>query len=204
MINKIIRGCFAVLLTVSAPVWAGDEGLYAKAVDPNDGFLRVVSKFEGAIQIGGATQSLDHGVSDYAILSSGPQRVSWSSGSIEVALNAGEHETVVIRADGSAFVAQIQPSRAAAKADVSFVNLSNLKDVTLMVPRAKATLFENAAPYDVLTRPLRAPLSLEFAVTQAGQVIAEADQVDLVRREGVTLILLEGPRLVALRDEYVD
>lgn len=179
-----------ILCLFALPLRAGDVGLYPDAIDPNAGFLRVAVQDEGFVNIAGKSRRNGvHGLSDFQILPAGLIEVAWSTGQTWVELPAGRHLSVLIAADGQVETREDPIANHPAKADVTLINSSDLSDLALFVPQAKADVFSALAPDQMATRALRAPLTLDFEFRAEGETMASLIGVQLLRKTGVTFVL---------------
>jgi hypothetical protein len=76
------------------------------------------------------------------------------------------------------------------KADVSLINASDVTELSLFVPEAKAEVFSGIAEQEMATRAVTAPLTLDFEFRAAGQTLATLTDIQLNRKSGVTFLLM--------------
>ncbi|WP_406720779.1 MULTISPECIES: hypothetical protein [Thioclava] len=178
------------MLGLPAAGFAQDAKLYADAVNPDAGYLRVIMPGKSsAIVAGDSFSELDDGVSPYVMIDT-PGTIAVSAGAAqgEAEVGKGSWNTYLITASGEGHMVTDPLTHSPAQADVTFYNISDLDDVDLYVPAAK-----RAAMTDIDTGTgewiaLKAPLSLEFQVRHGEDVLASVADVALVRREGTTLV----------------
>ena len=178
-------------LMLAATAQAGDDGLYPDAIDPNASFLRVISQDQAAVTIAGKTRQLGaQGLSGFHILKAGRTEVTWPSGQTWVDLQPGRHASLLIGDGGQAVLRDDPIENHPAKADVTLINGSDVAELTLFVPQAKANVFTSLGPDKMETRALRAPLNLDFEFRDGARTLAMLSEVSLVRKSGVTFLLL--------------
>lgn len=180
---------FMTIMCCASGAMAADEGLYPDAIDPTAGFLRVIAPQESLIVVDGRRLAPQNGgLTPFVILPEGQIDVAWSSGRINLDITAGAHLLLLLQDD----IARTEPvaiTNQPGKADVTLVNLSDVGDLTLHVPQAKADIFADLAADATATRALRAPLQLDFEFQSAGRTLASLTGVRLDRKAGVTFVL---------------
>ena len=186
----LLRGIL-LWLCLATTTMASDDRLYPNSPDPDAGFLRVIAPGQSFVVVAGKTRRLNaQGITDYLILPEGQTEVSWAEGTAQIDVPAGQHLLVMTSATGDAQVWQEMISNQPGKADVTLVNVSDVPDLVLSVPAAKADVFNAIAPASAATRSLRAPLTLDFEFRSQGRSLASLTQVTLKRKAGVTFVLV--------------
>lgn len=186
----MIRGIL-LWFCLATTALASDDKLYPNSPDPNEGFLRVIAPGQSFVVVAGKTRRLNaQGITNFLILPSGQTEVSWAQGSAQIDVPAGQHLIVMTAETGEAHVWQETIANQPGKADVTLVNVSDVPDLVLSVPAAKADVFKAMAPASTATRSLSAPLTLDFEFRSDGKSLASIRQVELKRKAGVTFVLV--------------
>ena len=93
------------------------------------------------------------------------------------------------------------------KAEVLFYNLSGQADVDLFVPAAKTNAMTGVDAGTSKSVELRAPLDLSFEAHVDGAAIASIANVELARKQAVSLFLIdanEGPMLFQIINSFAE
>lgn len=179
---------FIAVFAAAVAAQAQDAGLYGRAVDPNASFVRVVAFEQQTAMIGGKPVSPSQGVSPYVNVD--PGAVSVSSGGTNATLNVepGKYYTMTMGADGERVFSDSVKSDPA-KAQLYLYNLSDIPNVDLFVPAAKAVALKGVAAGQSKDVALKAPLSLAFEVQKDGYTVASVDAIDLKRKAGYSIVI---------------
>lgn len=179
---------FIAVFAAAVAAQAQDAGLYGRAADPDASFVRVVAFEQQTATIGGKPVSPSQGVSPYVNVD--PGAVSVSSGGISATLNVepGKYYTMTMGADGERVFSDSVKSDPA-KAQLYLYNLSDLPNVDLFVPAAKAVALKGVAAGQSKDVALKAPLSLAFEVQKDGYTVASVDAIDLKRKAGYSIVI---------------
>ena len=170
---------------------AQDASLYEDVASPSSTFVRVVDAGTPVAVIQSASfDGVEGGVTPYVVID-GATEVQITSGetSATEAIQPATFYSFVVGADGTTALVVDKITRNPAQADVTFYNLSDLPQVDLYVPQAKAVAIEDVAAGQGGAVALKAPLTLDFEVRDGETVVATVPAVNLVRREGVALVL---------------
>ena len=170
---------------------AEDAGLYAKPIDPNSSFVRIIDPRATSVVIAGfEVDDLDQGLSPYVNVR--PGEIEMSVGLEKATLRAepGKYYTYAHITEGAGKLYTDTVKDDPSKAQVYLYNLSDLPAADLFVPAAKATALKNIASGEAGAVLLRAPLALTFAIQSAGKTVAETGSIDLKRRSGFSVVLI--------------
>lgn len=178
--------CLVAALAASAG--AQDAGLYGKAADPNASFVRVVAFDQQSATIAGRPVSPGQGVSPYVNVDPGSVEVSSGGKNAVVEVEPGKYYTMTIGADGERLFTDIVKSDPA-KAQLYLYNLSDIPNVDLFVPAAKALALKGVAAGQSKDVALKAPLSLAFQAQKDGTAVASIDAIDIKRKAGYSIVI---------------
>lgn len=188
-------------------VFAGDEGLYQDAFDPQSSFVRVLSPEQTFASIGGKRiTDYNGGLSSYVNVMPGSIELTHSGGTLPLSIAPSTHYTVVLQAGASPTVLTDTLELNPAKADVALYNLSNEGDVALYVPAARAEALKAVGAGATKAVALKAPLTLDFEMRRQGQTLAAVQGVALKRRGGVSFVLTSasgGYTAAAVANSYL-
>ncbi|MEP3348064.1 MAG: alginate O-acetyltransferase AlgF [Litoreibacter sp.] len=191
MKRSIIGACVILLSTLSAA--SADDGLYENISDPNSSYVRVIALGQTVASIKGNTlRDLENGISAYVNVLPGDVDIVLPNGTIDLNVGASTYYTVVFDDAGEPTVFNDEITNSPAKADISIYNLSSADSVDLFVPAANAVAIAETTSNQSQTVSVRAPLTLDFEVHANGEVLAQIPQISLVRKAGVSIILLDG------------
>ncbi len=191
MKRSIIGACVVLLSTLSAA--SADDGLYENVADPNSSFVRVIAPGETVASINGNTlRDLEDGISGYVNVVPGDVDIVLPSGTIDLTVGASTYYTVVFNDAGEPTIFNDEITNSPSKADISIYNLSSAESIDLYVPAANAVAIAETTSSQSQTVSVRAPLTLDFEVHADGEVLAQISQVSLVRKGGVSIVLLDG------------
>ena len=172
--KRFLGMVFAIIASLAQ---ASDEGLYPDAIDPNAGFLRVFAFGETHVTVMGKPLRLGaEGLSDFRTLPAGNIDVSWGSTQASFELPSGRHMSLILGDDGTSEMRLDPIANHPGKADVSLINASDVTELSLFVPEAKAEVFSGIAEQEMATRAVTAPLTLDFEFRAAGQTLANPDR----------------------------
>ncbi|WP_103259082.1 alginate O-acetyltransferase AlgF [Tabrizicola aquatica] len=170
---------------------AQDASLYEDVASPSSTFVRVVDAGTPVAVIQSASfEGGDSGVTPYVVID-GATEVQITSGETTAteAIQPATFYSFVVGADGTSALVVDKITRNPAQADVTFYNLSDIAQVDLYVPQAKAVAIEDVAAGSGGAVALKAPLTLDFEVRDGENTVASVAGVNLVRREGVAIVL---------------
>jgi alginate O-acetyltransferase complex protein AlgF len=178
---------------------AQDAGLYAKPIDPNSAFVRVISPGSSIASVKGSSFSgLTDGVSPYVAVDPGDISVSSSLTNAKVEAGAGKFYTAILTQDGTKTVVD-DMSKNPAKASLTLYNLSDAADAAVFVPQAKSEAISKVEMGGSKTVALRAPLKLDLVVKASGKDVADLQTVEFKRGSGITVVLTgSGDKLSAI------
>ncbi|MGR6467338.1 alginate O-acetyltransferase AlgF [Rhizobium sp. PAMB 3182] len=178
---------------------AQDAGLYAKPIDPNSAFVRVISPGSSIASVKGSSFSgLTDGVSPYVAVDPGDISVSSSLTNAKVEAGAGKFYTAILTQDGTKTVVD-DMSKNPAKASLTLYNLSDAADAAVFVPQAKSEAISKVEMGGSKTVALRAPLKLDLVVKASGKDVADLHTVEFKRGSGITVVLTgSGDKLSAI------
>ncbi|MEJ6402666.1 alginate O-acetyltransferase AlgF [Yoonia sp. 2307UL14-13] len=191
---KVLKHFFCVIVVSSAgPVLANDDGLYEDVFDPNSSFVRILAPGETFVAVNDTTiRDIDDGVSDYVNVMPGEVSITSSDATTLLEVAPNSHYTIVMLEGQEPEILTDAITLDPAKSDVTFYNLSGVDDVELFVPAADQTAISDIDAMSGSSVALRAPLTLDFQVRANGETLASVEQVKLVRRSGVSIILTEA------------
>nr|WP_321483062.1 alginate O-acetyltransferase AlgF [uncultured Cohaesibacter sp.] len=179
----------ASLLFASGSAKANDSGLYAKALDPNSSFIRVLSSSKAAVRIDSKIYpQLEKGVSPYVVVSPSSVEVVIGEKQGTVEAKPGKFYTIILSNSGELTVIDDQIAVNPAKASLSFYNLTDVSALDFYVPQAKANAVSALASGHAKTVQLKAPLTLDFAAMADGTKQATVNKVLLERGSGTSII----------------
>jgi alginate O-acetyltransferase complex protein AlgF len=178
---------------------AQDAGLYAKPIDPNSAFVRVISPGSSIASVKGSSFSgLTDGVSPYVAVDPGDINVSSSLTNAKVEAGAGKFYTAILTQDGTKTVVD-DMSKNPAKASLTLYNLSDAADAAVFVPQAKSEAISKVEMGGSKSVALRAPLKLDLVVKASGKDVADLKTVEFKRGSGITVIVTgSGDKLSAV------
>ncbi|MCQ2005929.1 alginate O-acetyltransferase AlgF [Rhizobium sp. NRK18] len=178
---------------------AQDAGLYAKPIDPNSAFVRVISPGSSIASVKGSSFSgLTDGVSPYVAVDPGDINVSSSLTNAKVEAGAGKFYTAILTQDGTKTVVD-DMSKNPAKASLTLYNLSDAADASVFVPQAKSEAISKVEMGGSKSVALRAPLKLDLVVKASGKDVADLKTVEFKRGSGITVIVTgSGDKLSAV------
>ena len=179
---------FIALVAAAATVQAQDAGLYGRATDPNASFVRVVAFEQQTATIGGKPVSPSQGISPYVNVDPGSVSVSFGGTNATLTVEPGKYYTMTIGADGKRVFSDSVKSDPA-KAQLYLYNLSDITNVDLFVPAAKALALKSVAAGQSKDVALKAPLSLAFEVQKDGATVASIAPIDLKRKAGYSIVI---------------
>ena len=189
LLSKVLPfAVFAASVTASLTAHAQDAGLYGRADDPNASFVRVVTFDQQTATIGGKPVSPDKGVSAYVNVDPGSVEVSSGGKNAVVKVEPGKYYTMTIGADGERVFTDIVKNDPA-KAQLYLYNLSDIPNVDLFVPAAKALALKGVAKGESKDVALKAPLSLAFEVQKDGAAVASIEPIDIKRKAGYSIVI---------------
>ncbi|MEK1889957.1 MAG: alginate O-acetyltransferase AlgF [Phyllobacterium sp.] len=189
LLKKLLTAS-AMLLIAWTVASADDAGLYAKPVDPNSSFVRIVDPQATSVVIAGlALNDLDQGLSPYVIVKPGEIEMSVGLEKATLSTEPGKYYTYARIADGRQKLYVDTVKDDPSKAQVYLYNLSDLPMADLFVPAAKTVALRNVAAGESGAVLLRAPLALSFAIQSDGRTVVETGTVDLKRRSGFSIVL---------------
>ena len=177
------------VIPTAGPSAAQDAGLYAKPIDPNSAFVRVISPGSSIASVKGSSFSgLTDGVSPYVAVDPGDVTVSSSLTNARVEAGAGKFYTAILTQSGAKTVMD-DMSTNPAKASLTLYNLSDAADAAVFVPQAKSEAISKVESGNAKTVALRAPLKLDLVVKVAGKDVADLKTVEFKRGSGMTVVL---------------
>jgi len=188
--SKVFLAASALMLSEGGFAAADDAGLYAKPVDPNSSFVRIVDPQATSVVIAGLSlNDLDQGLSPYVIVKPGEIEMSVGLEKATLKTEPGKYYTYARTADGRQkfYVDAVKDDPS--KAQVYLYNLSDLHMADLFVPAAKTIALKDVAAGEAGVVLLRAPLALSFAIQSDGKTVLETATVDLKRRSGFSIVL---------------
>lgn len=170
--------------------FAQDEGLYAKAIDPNSAFVRVLAPGAASAVVNGKSiGQLQDGLSPYVNVQPGDISVSAGSASGTVTATPGQYFTFVSDASGKGTTLKDMKPDDPSKAAVYLYNLSDLDKVNLFVPAANANALSDVAQLGSKGVLLKAPLTIGAEIKSNDKVVAKIASIDLKRKNGVSIIV---------------
>nr|WP_319512850.1 alginate O-acetyltransferase AlgF [uncultured Cohaesibacter sp.] len=179
----------ASVLFSAATASANDSGLYAKALDPNSSFVRVLVSDKTAVRIGSKIYAqLETGISPYVVVSPGSVEVVIGEKAGTAQAKPGKFYTIVLNKSGELSVIDDQIAVNPAKASLSFYNLTDVSALDFYVPQAKANAVSALAAGHAKTVQLKAPLTLDFSAMADGASQATVHEVLLERGSGTSII----------------
>jgi alginate O-acetyltransferase complex protein AlgF len=192
----------AMLVSTSS---AQDAGLYENALDPTRAYVRVMVAQSDQANIGGSPVALsDEQVSGYVSVPPGAVSIGAGVDAVEMNVEAGTYYTFA-QADEN-FIQFIDPPiKDPSKAEVLFYNLSTHSGVDLFVPVGKTNAMSGVEAGASQSVELRAPLTLAFEAQLDGAVLASVADVQLERKQAVSLFLTEtaqGTQLVQVVNSF--
>lgn len=185
---SVTSSVLAVLLAAQ-PSKADDAGLYDKPIDPSSAFVRVISPGSSIASIMASSfDGLNDGISPYVAVKPGDIDVSSRLSQSKIRAQAGKFYTAILTKDG-ALTLEDDVTKNPARASLTFYNLSDINDVSLFVPKAKADALSNVESGGSKSVALRAPLTVDLVVRADGKDLASIEAVELKRDGGVTIVL---------------
>lgn len=178
----------AAAITAAAAAQAQDAGLYGKVADPNASFVRIVAFDQQSATIGGKPVAPAQGVSPYVNVDPGSVEVSSGGKNAVVKVEPGKYYTMTIEPNGERVFSDIVKNDPA-KAQLYLYNLSDIPNVDLFVPAAKALALKGVATGQSKDVALKAPLSLAFEVQRDGVAVADIEPIDIKRKAGYSIVI---------------
>jgi Alginate O-acetyl transferase AlgF len=177
------------LIGQAIPVFAGDDGLYEKPLDPNSAFIRIVMPGNTNASIMGRPVAVqDGGVSPYYIVAPGAIAIATAMGDLTIEAAAGKFYSV-LPGEGKPVSVEDELNTNPAKALLSVYNLSDGSDVDVFVPQAKVEAIKDTGSNTSKSVALKAPLTLDLVVRSNGKDMAQIDAVEFKRLSGVSIIV---------------
>lgn len=187
----------AATLTLSVPAQADDGGLYAKPLDPNSAFVRVIAPGASSATVSSNSFSqLTDGVSPYVSVAPGDIAVTASGGQGSVKAAAGKFYSAILT-DSGVVTIEDDMTKNPAKATLSLYNLTEKADIDLFVPQAGADAVSDVNSGTSKSVALRAPLNVDLVVREGDKEIAKLDKVEFKRLAGVTVVVTGSGDAVA-------
>lgn len=175
-------------LSLAGAAQAQDAGLYGKAADPNASFVRVVAFDQQLATIAGKPVSPTHGVSPYVNVDPGSIKISSGGKDASMKVEPGKYYTMTIGPDGERIFSDTVKNDPA-KAQLYLYNLSDIPNIDLFVPAAKALALKGVESGQSKDVALKAPLSLAFEVQKDGTKVAGTDLIDIKRKAGYSIVV---------------
>lgn len=193
----ITLAAIAATLTLSAQAQADDGGLYAKPLDPNSAFVRVIAPGASSATVSSNSFSqLSDGVSPYVAVAPGDIAVTASGGQGSVKAAAGKFYSAILTETGLVTI-EDDMTKNPAKATLSLYNLTEKADIDLFVPQAGAEAVSDVDSGTSKSVALRAPLNVDLVVREGDKEIAKLDKVEFKRLAGVTVVVTGSGDTVA-------
>ncbi len=179
----------AAILAAGQPSLADDGGLYAKPIDPNSAFVRVIAPGSSVASVKNSSfNQLSEGVSPYVAVSPGDVAVSSSFRQASISAKAGKFYSAVLTAAGDVTV-EDDMTKNPAKATLTLYNLTEKPDLDLFVPQAGADAVSDVISGASKSVALRAPLKVDLVVREGEKELAKIDMVEFKRLAGVTIVV---------------
>jgi Alginate O-acetyl transferase AlgF len=195
--QMITLAAVAATLTLSVQAQADDGGLYAKPLDPNSAFVRVIAPGASSATVSSNSFSqLSDGVSPYVAVAPGDIAVAASGGQGSVKAAAGKFYSAILT-DGGLVTIEDDMTKNPAKATLSLYNLTEKADIDLFVPQAGADAVSDVNSGTSKSVALRAPLNVDLVVREGDKEIAKLDKVEFKRLAGVTVVVTGSGDTVA-------
>jgi Alginate O-acetyl transferase AlgF len=179
----------AATLAFGAQARADDGGLYAKPLDPNSAFVRVIAPGASSATVSSSSfNQLADGVSPYVAVAPGDIAVAASGGQGSVKAAAGKFYSAILT-DSGVVTIEDDMTKNPAKATLSLYNLTEKADIDLFVPQAGADAVSDVNSGASKSVALRAPLNVDLVVREGDKEIAKLDKVEFKRLAGVTVVV---------------
>ncbi len=179
----------AATLVFGATAHADDGGLYAKPLDPNSAFVRVIAPGASSATVSSSSFSqLSDGVSPYVAVAPGDIAVTASGGQGSVKAAAGKFYSAILT-EGGVVTIEDDMTKNPSKATLSLYNLTEKADIDLFVPQAGADAVSDVNSGASKSVALRAPLNVDLVVREGDKDIAKLDKVEFKRLAGVTVVV---------------
>jgi hypothetical protein len=179
----------APFLAAAQPAAADDGALYAKPIDPQSAFVRVIAPGSSIASVKSSSfNQLTGGVSPYVAVAPGDVSVSSSFGQTNVAAKAGKFYSAVLTATGDVTV-EDDMTKNPAKATLTFYNLTERPELDLFVPQAGADAVSDVTSGASKSVALRAPLNVDLVVREGEKELAKIGKVEFKRLAGVAIIV---------------
>ena len=175
-------------LVLAGAAQAQDAGLYGRAADPNASFVRVVAFDQQVATIAGKPVSPAQGVSPYVNVDPGSIEISSGGKNASMKVEPGKYYTMTIGPDGERIFSDTVKNDPA-KAQLYLYNLSDIPNIDLFVPAAKALALKGVESGQSKDVALKAPLSLAFEVQKDGTKVAGTDPIDIKRKAGYSIVV---------------
>ncbi len=189
----------AAILVARQPALADDGGLYAKPIDPNAAFVRVIAPGSSIASVKNSSfDELTDGVSPYVAVAPGDISVSSSFRQTSVSARAGKFYSAVLTAAGDVTV-EDDMTKNPSKATLTLYNLTEKADLDLFVPQAGGDAVSDVDSGASKSVALRAPLKVDLIVREGEKELAKIDMVEFKRLAGVTIVVTgTGDRITAV------
>jgi hypothetical protein len=185
----ITLAAVAATLTLSAQARADDGGLYAKPLDPNSAFVRVIAPGASSATVNASSfNQLSDGVSPYVAVEPGDIAVTASGDQGSVKAAAGKFYSAILTESGVVTI-EDDMTKNPSKATLSLYNLTEKADIDLFVPQAGADAVSDVDSGASKSVALRAPLNVDLVVREGDKEIAKLDKVEFKRLAGVTVVV---------------
>lgn len=197
MISRRLFTCAALgfgLTAVSTlTATAGDEKLYEGVFHPDSSFVRIVAPDQAFAVINEVSlRDFETGVSSYVNVMPGQVEVVLPTASLVFEADPATHYTILMAEGADPTVLKDDLTLSPSRADVTVYNLSDVEDLNLFVPAAKAVAIAGIAPAHGQSVALKAPLTLDFDLRSGEDTIASVAQVGLERKAGMSFLVMQG------------
>ncbi len=186
----------AFLFIIPATVQADEAALYAPAPPADAAFVRVINVTDSQelnISIGAVTPPFtdEKRVSDYAVVKQGEHTVTLDGSTESLTLEASNYYSVAVTSDKELVLIKDIFVEDPTKAALYFYNFTSAP-ASLVSPSYGATLFEKVESNTGTSRDINA-VSFDLAIKdESDETLATLDKVELKRRQGTSIIILEN------------
>jgi alginate O-acetyltransferase complex protein AlgF len=179
----------------TAPVFAGEGGLYDAPPPPDAAFVRVLNAGTGGdLEVSVADTSFSVGagaLSPYEFVTKGSYEAAWASTKLPVSVEAQKFYTIIVPSDGTEpklveDAALANPARAG----LYFYNATTKPlQLDAKVNGKQAAIFEDVAPGETAFREVN-PFEVAFIVVDGDAPAFELPATAMVRQQGTSVVAM--------------
>ena len=182
-------------LAATAPVQAGEGGLYDAPPPPDAAFVRVLNAGDAGtldVTVSNTAYSVGAGaLSPYEFVTKGSYDASWASTKLPLTVEAQKFYTIIVPSDGTEpKVVEDAALANPARAGLYFYNATEKPlQLDAKVNGKQAAIFEDVAPGETAFREVN-PFEVAFVVVDGGAPAFELPATAMVRQQGTSVVAI--------------